>query len=51
MVDVWNDWYAHHAGVADVDLAEVTTLKADYLRGALAAGLQAIELLPPQPGA
>jgi AcrR family transcriptional regulator len=50
MVDVWNDWYAHHAGVADVDLTEVTTLKADYLRGALAAGLQAIQLLPPQPG-
>jgi AcrR family transcriptional regulator len=51
MVDVWNDWYAHHAGVADVDLSEVTTLKADYLRDALAAGLRAIQLLPPQPGA
>jgi AcrR family transcriptional regulator len=46
MLDVWKDWYAHHASDADFDLVEIFTLKADYLRGALEAGLQAIEMLP-----
>jgi AcrR family transcriptional regulator len=46
MVDVWNEWYALHAGDADFDLVEVFELKADYIRRALEAGLAAIETFP-----
>lgn len=50
MLEVWESWYAQHAADAELDLAEALTLKADYLEGALAAGLAAIELLPsPRP--
>src|SRR5262249_19149613 len=46
MLDVWRDWYAHHASDEVFDLVGIFTLKADYIRTALEAGLKAIELLP-----
>ena len=46
MVDVWNDWIAMHRGDADLDFVELNELQAAYLEKALAAGLEAIELLP-----
>jgi len=46
MVDVWKDWIAMHRGDADLDFVELNELKADYLRRALEAGLQAVEMLP-----
>ena len=46
MVDVWKDWIAMHRGDADLDFVELNELKAEYLEKALAAGLQAVEMLP-----
>ncbi len=49
MLDVWSAWYVHHATDAELDLTELCALKADYLETVLAAGLVAIESLPPPP--
>ena len=49
MLDVWSAWYVHHATDAELDLSELCALKADYLETVLAAGLVAIESLPPPP--
>lgn len=46
MVDVWNDWIAMHRGDPDLDFVQLNQRKADYLKMALDAGLQAVELLP-----
>ena len=46
MLDVWNVWHATHASNEAEDLKELCQLKADYIRRALEAGLQGIELLP-----
>ncbi len=50
MLDVWNVWHATHAADEPEDLEELCRIKADYVRRALEAGLQGIELLPrPEP--
>jgi plasmid stabilization system protein ParE len=46
MLDVWNIWHATHAAEEPEDLKELCRIKADYVRRALEAGLQGIELLP-----
>ena len=46
MLDVWTAWQETHASDEDVDLKELCEVKADYIRRALEAGLQAVELLP-----
>jgi AcrR family transcriptional regulator len=46
MLDVWAVWRETHASDEAVDLKDLCTVKADYVRRALEAGLQAIELLP-----
>ncbi len=46
MLDVWHVWQATHAAAEPDDLKELCRLKADYVRRALDAGLQGIELLP-----
>jgi len=46
MIDVWNVWHATHAAHEPDDLKELCRIKADYVRRALEAGLQGIELLP-----
>jgi AcrR family transcriptional regulator len=49
MLDVWNAWYVHHATDTELDLSELCAIKAAYLETVLAAGLVAIESLPPAP--
>jgi AcrR family transcriptional regulator len=46
MLDVWHVWHATHASDEAEDLKELCRIKADYVRRALEAGLQGIELLP-----
>ena len=46
MLDVWAVWRETHASAADEDLEELCRVKADYVRRALEAGLQAVDLLP-----
>lgn len=46
MIDVWNDWYRAHASDAEFDLSGIFEMKAEHLRHALEAGLEAIEMLP-----
>jgi len=46
MAEVWDDWYAHHRGDLNLDLADLAARKSAYVREALAAGRAAIELLP-----
>jgi AcrR family transcriptional regulator len=46
MLDVWNVWHATHAADEPEGLEELCRIKADYVRRALEAGLQGIELLP-----
>ena len=46
MLDVWAVWHETHASNDAADLRELCAVKADYVRRALAAGLQAVELLP-----
>jgi AcrR family transcriptional regulator len=46
MLDVWNVWHATHSSDEAEDLKELCRVKADYVRRALEAGLQGIELLP-----
>ena len=46
MLDVWNVWHATHSADEAKDLKELCRVKADYVRRALEAGLQGIELLP-----
>jgi AcrR family transcriptional regulator len=46
MLDVWHVWNATHASDEPDDLKELCRVKADYVRRALEAGLQGIELLP-----
>ena len=49
MLDVWNAWYVQHAADTELDLSELCAIKAAYLESVLAAGLVAIESLPPPP--
>jgi AcrR family transcriptional regulator len=46
MLDVWVVWQETHASDEDVDLKELCEVKADYVRRALEAGIQAVDLLP-----
>jgi AcrR family transcriptional regulator len=46
MLDVWNVWHATHAANEPEGLEELCRIKAEYIRRALEAGLQGIELLP-----
>ena len=46
MLDVWAVWQETHASDEDVDLKGLCAVKADYVRRALEAGLQAVDLLP-----
>ena len=46
MLDVWVLWHETRASDEDVDLKELCAAKADYVRRALEAGLEAVELLP-----
>ena len=46
MTDVWVAWQETHASDEDVDLRGLCSTKADYVRRALEAGRQAVELLP-----
>jgi AcrR family transcriptional regulator len=46
MIDVWVAWHESHASDEPEDIAEICAVKADYIRRALEAGFQAIELLP-----
>ena len=46
MADVWAIWYAQHAHDADFDPRASLAAKATYLEPLLAAGLDAVELLP-----
>jgi AcrR family transcriptional regulator len=46
MSDVWNTWHRTHASDEPEDIQEICSGKADYVRRALDAGLQAVELLP-----
>jgi AcrR family transcriptional regulator len=45
MLDVWAAWHETHASDEQEDIKEICTVKADYVRRALAAGLEAVELL------
>jgi AcrR family transcriptional regulator len=46
MLDVWVAWHETHASDEEEDLKAICAVKADYVRRALDAGLQAVELLP-----
>jgi AcrR family transcriptional regulator len=46
MLDVWAAWNETHASSDEAQLKELCAVKADYIRRALEAGLQAVELLP-----
>jgi len=46
MLDVWAVWRETHASNDAADLRELCAVKADYVRRALDAGLEAVELLP-----
>jgi AcrR family transcriptional regulator len=46
MLDVWAVWHETHVSNDAADLRELCAVKADYVRRALDAGLQAVELLP-----
>jgi AcrR family transcriptional regulator len=46
MLDVWVAWHRTHASDEPEDIAEICAVKADYVRRALDAGLQAVDLLP-----
>jgi AcrR family transcriptional regulator len=46
MLDVWKAWHETHASDEPEDISEICAVKADYVRRALAAGLEAVELLP-----
>jgi AcrR family transcriptional regulator len=46
MLDVWTVWHETHAADDADSLKELCRVKADYLRQALEAGFQAVDLLP-----
>ena len=46
MLDVWVAWHETHASDEEEDLKAICAVKADYVRRALDAGLQAVYLLP-----
>jgi AcrR family transcriptional regulator len=46
MHDVWVAWRQTHASDEAEDLKELCTVKADYIRRALHAGLQVVEAIP-----
>jgi AcrR family transcriptional regulator len=46
MLDVWAAWHETHTSDVEKDLKAICEVKADYIRRALDAGLQAVELLP-----
>ena len=46
MLDVWAAWHETHASAEQEDLKEICAVKADYVRRALDAGLEAVDLLP-----
>ena len=46
MHDVWVAWHQTHASDEAEDLKELCAVKADYVRRALEAGLQAVDLIP-----
>jgi len=46
MLDVWAVWHETHASNDAADLRELCAVKADYVRRALDAGLEAVQLLP-----
>jgi AcrR family transcriptional regulator len=46
MLDVWHIWRETHAAADVAELKQLCAAKADYVRRALEAGLQGIELLP-----
>jgi AcrR family transcriptional regulator len=46
MLDVWVAWHETNASDEHEDLKEICAVKADYVRRALDAGLEAVDLLP-----
>jgi AcrR family transcriptional regulator len=46
MLDVWSAWHKTHTSDEQEDIQGICAVKADYIRRALDAGLQAVELLP-----
>jgi AcrR family transcriptional regulator len=49
ILEVWNSWYTQHASDLEFRVADVLSLKAEYLERALTAGLEAVRLLPGLP--